>query len=703
MVGKKYKYLLISFMTINLLGSTNVVHAEITTNSETTFIVDSSEEISEVETEKSDNSVEKIEIEETESEEIQELDILSEISSNRSDILPKIERPQLRSVENYLSIDEKQRPVSDFIDVSSHNNSISVEEFKLMKSYGVTGVVVKLTESTSYKNPYAKEQIKNAKEAGLLVSVYHYSWFKSEAQAIAEANYFAAMASELGLSKDTLMVNDIEEPGMKYKNGHTENSLAFEKQLNAKGYKNVNHYIGLHWINENRINPNALGMEKVWVAAYPYEPVKQQYEEYGAWQWTSKMTFPGVRGVFDMSSDYYGSYSIPPQGKYISDGRYVQINKKGYKTYSDFNWKERESTDTLYGKKFEARGRYEHINGSTYLSLYDNQGKWAGYLNANATSTLKGPQGNYVSDGRYVSISKKNYNIWQNFNFNQSNLNTNDVYEKTYLAKGKYEHFNGSTYVSLYDSKDNWLGYLNESAVTVAPNKNGSYIKDGRYATVTGTNYNTWRNFSWTYLNSPETIYKNTYLVKGRYENFNGSTYLSLFDGSDNWMGYVNQQAVSFSNDKQGIYMSHSGYASINHEDGLLYRNFDGEVKQKASDVYQNNYRAKGEYRHFDGAVYYSLYNDKNVWQGYAKSTDVKINTVAQGPAFELDKEVIIMKDNYKFWQNFSWKEKGSTKHLVGKEVIAKRKYHHYNGSVYYSIFDYSGEWLGYINKDAVK
>ena len=46
-----------------------------------------------------------------------------------------------------------QQESSYFIDISSHNGVISVSEFLSLKSQGITGVVVKLTEGTSYTNP----------------------------------------------------------------------------------------------------------------------------------------------------------------------------------------------------------------------------------------------------------------------------------------------------------------------------------------------------------------------------------------------------------------------------------------------------------------------------------------------------------------------------------------------------------------------
>ncbi|EPH99965.1 glycosyl hydrolase family 25 [Enterococcus faecalis 20.SD.W.06] len=105
-------------------------------------------------------------------------------------------------------------PRVDFIDISSHNGEISVEQFQKMKNMGIKGVVVKLTEGTTYKNPLAPNQINNAKKAGLTVSTYHFSWFENQQEAIDQANYYADYAEELGLSQKSVMVNDAETTPM---------------------------------------------------------------------------------------------------------------------------------------------------------------------------------------------------------------------------------------------------------------------------------------------------------------------------------------------------------------------------------------------------------------------------------------------------------------------------------------------------------
>lgn len=227
---------------------------------------------------------------------------------NRSDIEPGI---QSRSSIPYVSADTLTTPTKSFIDISSHNGAVSVNDFKIMKKYGVTGVSIKLTEFTTYTNKYARTQINNAKAAGLKVSAYHYSWFTSEKEARAEAEYFAAAARQFGLDSSTVMINDIEEPQIaSYQIDHTKNSLAFQKRLNELGFGNVRHYVGLYWLNSGLIKGSTLGQKNIWVAAYPYTVSKDNYyTAYGAWQWNSQLAFPGVSGRFDISADYTNVYS----------------------------------------------------------------------------------------------------------------------------------------------------------------------------------------------------------------------------------------------------------------------------------------------------------------------------------------------------------------------------------------------------------
>ncbi|WP_274598433.1 GH25 family lysozyme [Weissella confusa] len=57
----------------------------------------------------------------------------------------------------------------DVVDISSHQGNVTVGMFNTMKKYGVKMIIVKLSEGNYYRNPYAAEQIANARAAGLRV------------------------------------------------------------------------------------------------------------------------------------------------------------------------------------------------------------------------------------------------------------------------------------------------------------------------------------------------------------------------------------------------------------------------------------------------------------------------------------------------------------------------------------------------------
>lgn len=207
-------------------------------------------------------------------------------------------------------------PRMDVVDVSSHQGELSTSDFKIMKSYGVKGVIVKLTESTSYRNPKAKSQINNAKAAGLEVGVYHYSWYTTPKVAQAEAEYFIKFAKELGLSSNTLVIDDLEDGSTKSGENVTANATAFNKQLKDLGYTNTALYTGPSYINETKLNTSFIGDSRVWIAAYPYYPSSNDLwysnsdskrKKYGMWQWNDRVSFPGINEKkFDVSIDYAG-------------------------------------------------------------------------------------------------------------------------------------------------------------------------------------------------------------------------------------------------------------------------------------------------------------------------------------------------------------------------------------------------------------
>ena len=209
---------------------------------------------------------------------------------------------------------------STFVDVSSHNGHISVEDYRQLASKGVGGVVVKLTEGTHYTNPFAESQVRNAQAAGLQVSTYAFSHYTNDAEARAEARYYAAFANKLSLPKNTVMVNDMEDPKMQM--GINQHTQAWADEMRKQGYANLMYYTSASWVDQNNlrhkgsINTSLFGLDNFWIAQYPAPKLSandaknlKYNSRAGAWQFTSQAQLLSGKHVFDQSIDYSGRFT----------------------------------------------------------------------------------------------------------------------------------------------------------------------------------------------------------------------------------------------------------------------------------------------------------------------------------------------------------------------------------------------------------
>ena len=209
---------------------------------------------------------------------------------------------------------------TSFVDVSSHNGHISVDDYRKLAQQGVGGVVVKLTEGTHYTNPFAESQVRNAQGAGLQVSTYAFSHYTSDEEARAEARYHVAFANRLGLPKNTVMVNDMEDPKMQ--NGINQHTQAWADEMRRLGYSNLMYYTSASWLDQNNlrskgpVNTSQFGYSNFWVAQYPSSNLNldgakslKYNSGAGAWQFTAQAQLLAGKHVFDHSVDYTGRFT----------------------------------------------------------------------------------------------------------------------------------------------------------------------------------------------------------------------------------------------------------------------------------------------------------------------------------------------------------------------------------------------------------
>jgi hypothetical protein len=390
------------------------------------------------------------------------------------------------------------------------------------------------------------------------------------------------------------------------------------------------------------------------------------------------------------------------QGINIRENKYVSLLNENYQLWQSFDFKTESSEKNLLNRTFKVKESFNHYNEHTYYSLYDNKDKWYGYIDEKQVSEVNGQQGAAIAKPKYVTVTSGGYSVWSNFSWKEK-ASSKSIQNKTFKAKVEYHHFNGSIYYSLYDKNNKWMGYINASATKVASGQQGTAIAKPKYVTVTSGGYSVWSNFSWKEKASSKSIQNKTFKAKVEYHHFNGSIYYSLYDKNNKWMGYINASATKVASGQQGTAIAKPKYVTVTSGGYSVWSNFSWKKKVSSKSIQNKTFKAKVEYHHFNGSIYYSLYDKNNKWMGYINASAAKVASGQQGTAIAKPKYVTVTSGGYSVWSNFSWKEKASSKSIQNKTFKAKVEYHHFNGSIYYSLYDKNNKWMGYINASAAK
>lgn len=221
------------------------------------------------------------------------------------------------------------------LDVSGYQPQAQYYSFwQKWKARGVHGAIVKLSESTYYRNPYGAGQLAAAKHEGMQISGYHFSRFVGNAsQAVAEANYAIATANTMRLPHGSKLVLDYEE-AKGYRSSNTQAAIAFLNTVKSAGFVPVFYsYSGMkgYWDFEE-IHRQTGAM--LWIAAYP-TMAGVTYPNYnyfpgisnfiGAWQFSDN--FYGER--IDASVDLTGVFTQMTQQKITSGGHLDSVSFDG--------------------------------------------------------------------------------------------------------------------------------------------------------------------------------------------------------------------------------------------------------------------------------------------------------------------------------------------------------------------------------------
>ncbi|MFC4710538.1 N-acetylmuramoyl-L-alanine amidase, partial [Enterococcus eurekensis] len=86
---------------------------------------------------------------------------------------------------------------------------------------------------------------------------------------------------------------------------------------------------------------------------------------------------------------------------------------------------------------------------------------------------------------------------------------------------------------------------------------------------------------------------------------------------------------------------------------------------------------------------------------GYINESGTTLGNGEQGAHQEYDKYVTVKSNDEIVYHNFNWILQETGK--IGKETFkAKGVYHHFNGTRYFSIYDLSNKWIGYIPENSI-
>ena len=182
------------------------------------------------------------------------------------------------------------------IDVSKYQKAGKVN-FNELKKLGYEFVIVRAGygKVLTQKDTAFESHYKAAKEAGLHVGAYHYSYAVNVSEAEQEADCFLKWIEDKEL--DYPVAFDMEDECQKSLTNaqRTDIALAFMEKVKAAGYY-VMIYSSAYWLGSKFELPRLEHFDK-WVAAYVGEEknIKKYYDgKYGIWQYSSSIVLPTV-------------------------------------------------------------------------------------------------------------------------------------------------------------------------------------------------------------------------------------------------------------------------------------------------------------------------------------------------------------------------------------------------------------------------
>lgn len=266
------------------------------------------------------------------------------------------------------------------IDMSQWQGNV---DWKKIKDSGVDFVMLRLgygkgrygSKSCTMDSKF-KSYVKGAKEAGLPIGIYFYSYAKNPKQAQAEAEYTIEHLE--GIDVSFPIAYDIEDAAIvnaTNKATRTEMARTYMETIKAAGYTPM-FYCNQNWY-DNYLDADKLKDYEFWYARYTYvEPDRNTYA-CGMWQATSTQKLSGItENTVDLNflyKDYFKS--VKTQSKALKYG----WHKEGGKLYYYYKGKKHKSGwFTIAGEKYYLKNGaasvgWKTISGNRYYFNSDGE------------------------------------------------------------------------------------------------------------------------------------------------------------------------------------------------------------------------------------------------------------------------------------------------------------------------------------------
>ena len=190
------------------------------------------------------------------------------------------------------------------IDVSKWNKTIDWEK---VKESGIRFVIIRCGYRGSktgvlVEDPYFRQNIQGAKDAGLKVGVYFFTQAINQAEAVEEASMVLSLTE--GYELDYPIFIDTEGSGGRADSldaiTRTAVCQAFCETIEQAGGE-AGVYASRNWYYNN-VDDDALAEYTIWVAEYREEPLYTG--RYDIWQYTSSGRIDGIEGRVDLNLSY---------------------------------------------------------------------------------------------------------------------------------------------------------------------------------------------------------------------------------------------------------------------------------------------------------------------------------------------------------------------------------------------------------------